>query len=46
MTQNHMTYTVGTVPRAVASGAGANRRSLPFAVLTRRLNPVPGAPNI
>ena len=28
----------GSVPRAVASGVGANRRSLPLAVLTRRLN--------
>jgi len=29
----------GSVPRAVASGAFANGRSLPLAVLTRRLNP-------
>ena len=36
----------GSVPRAVASGAFANGRSLPLAVLTRRLNPDLGMPNI
>jgi hypothetical protein len=34
----------GSVPRAVASGVFANGRSLPLAVLTRRLNPDFGAP--
>ena len=35
-----------SAPRAVVSGVGANRRSLPLAVLTRRLNPDAGVPNI
>jgi hypothetical protein len=36
----------GSVPRALASGRWRRLRSLTFAVLTRRLNPDLGVPNI